>query len=75
MSGRSSQHLKFLIILLIERIYFKEPLCIILNIAGKEKILSRLPLVFIHNFSIDVLCCVMWLFGGRNAAYSIPSNL
>lgn len=73
MSGRSSQHLKFLTILAIERIYFEEPLCTILNIAGEEKILSTLPLVFIHKFSIDVLCCVVWLFRGKKCClqYSI----
>lgn len=61
MSARSSQHLKFLIVLLIERIYFKEPLCIILDIAGKEKILSKLPLVFIHKsfYRCSVLCSVV----------------
>lgn len=60
MSARSSQHLKVLIMLLIKKNYFKESLCIILNIAGKEKILRKLPLVSIHKSfcRCSVLCCV-----------------
>lgn len=61
MSARSSQRLRFLIILLIESIYFKEPLHVILNIAGKENILSQLPLAFIHKsfYRGSVLRCAI----------------
>jgi len=67
MSARSRQHLKFLVVLLIEAVYFKEPLCIIfLNIAGKEKLSGNLPVFFLYiNLSIDVLCCLVPLLRGK----------